>query len=200
MYEALWQGLTRWLVAGGRLAPGQKMSLRTDKVNFLSEQPVTATLLVREEAIARDIPHVELRDESGQRVSTFTPTAVGDEPDVYRVMFGVLPISTYHAHVVGESASDAELTVAFDVRPNFSEQLDTAARPDLLAALAEKSGGTLLAEPTAGELSRRFQEHLARQRPPQVREFTIWDRWWALALVVGLWSAAWTLRRQRGLI
>jgi hypothetical protein len=199
LYNSLWQGLTRWLVAGGRLAPGQQMSLRTDKVSFFSEEPVSATLLVREEQAASEVPRVELREAGGRKIVSFPPAAVGDDPGVYRVLFGALPVGTYEASV-GDRADDAECKIVFDVRPNFSEQLDTAARPDLLAALAERSGGSLLAEPTASEISRRFKEHLARQRPPQVEETTIWDRWWALALVVGLWSAAWGLRRQRGLI
>jgi hypothetical protein len=199
VYDGLWQGMMRWLVAGGGLAPGQKLALRTEKVSFFSEEPAAATLLVREGALGGELPRVELQRD-GAAIGSFAPVALGDEPGVYRVSFGLQPAGTYQASVVGGTARDVESTVAFDVRPNFTEQLDTAARPDLLAEMADKSGGAMLSEVSAADIARRFREHLAHHRPLQVREVTIWDRWWVLALVVGLWGTAWGLRRQRGLI
>jgi hypothetical protein len=200
IYESLWQGLMRWLISGGGLAPGQPLALRTEKVSFFSEEPAAATLLVREESLAGGLPRVELKRADGTAAGSFTPTSLGDEPGAYRVNFGKLPEGAYEAAVVGAPAGAAEASTAFDVRPNFTEQLDTAARSDLLARMAEESGGAVLTEVTASEIARRFQEHLAKSRPLQVREITIWDRWWVLALVVGLWGTAWAMRRRRGLV
>jgi hypothetical protein len=200
VYDALWQGLMRWLVAGGGLAPGQSLALRSDKVSFFSEEPVAATLLVREESAAGDVPLVELKRADGTIVGSFTPAAMGDEPGVYRIAFGRLAEGTYEAALVGHTAGATETSIGLDVRPNFTEQLDTAARPDLLARMAEESGGALLPEGSGKEIARQFQEHLSRSRPMQVREITAWDRWWMLLIVVGLWGVAWGLRRARGLI
>jgi len=154
---------------------------------------------VREGALSGELPRVELKRD-GAVIGNFAPVALGDEPGVYRISFGPQPAGTYQASLSGEMADNTESTVAFDVRPNFTEQLDTTARPDLLAEMAEKSGGAMLSDVTAADIARRFREHLARHRPLQVREVTIWDRWWVLVLVVGLWGTAWGLRRQRGLI
>jgi hypothetical protein len=200
VYEALWQGLVRWLVAGSSLAPGQNLALRTDKISFFSEEPVVATLLAREAALSGGVPSVELKRADGAIVGTFTPVPLGEEPGVYRVPFGRLATGAYQAAIVGVPTTASETTTAFDVRPNFTEQLDTAARPDLLARMAEESGGAVLAEVRAAEIAERFQAHLARSRPMQLREITAWDQWWVLVLVVGTWSTAWGLRRARGLV
>lgn len=200
IYESLWQGLMRWLVSGGGLAPGQVLALRTEKVSFFSEEPAVATLLVREELLAGGVPQIELNRADGTPAGAFSPASLGDEPGAYRVDFGRLPAGAYEAAVVGGPEGAAESSTAFDVRPNFTEQLDTAARPDLLARMADESGGAVLPQITAREVARRFGQHLAESRPLQVREITLWDRWWVLALVIGLWSAAWGLRRERGLV
>jgi hypothetical protein len=199
IYDGLWQGLMRWLVASGGLAPGQRLALRTEKVSFFSEEPAVATLLLRESEFTGELPRIELQRD-GAVVGSFAPVPLGDEPGVFRVSFGPCPTGTYRASVAGSQAKDMGATVAFDVRPNFTEQLDTASRSDILNQIAEKSGGAMLQEVSAAEIERRFREHLARNRPVQFRETTLWDRWWVLALVVGLWASAWGLRRQKGLI
>lgn len=199
VYETLWQGLMRWLVSGGGLAPGQDVALRTENVSFFTADSAFATLLVREATVKGELPRIELKRE-GAALGSFAPTAISEEPGVYRVSFGRLPEGIYLANIVGGDPSHSGTTIAFDVRPNFTEQLDTAARPDLLAQIAEKSGGAVLSDMSAGEIDRRFRAHLAHIRPLQVREMTIWDRWWVLTLIAGLWAVAWGLRRQRGLI
>lgn len=200
VYDSLWQGLMRWLVAGGGLAPGQTLALRSDRVSYFTEEPVAVTLLVREQALAGAPPAVELKRAGGATIGTFTPSALGDEPGVYRVTFGRLPEGRYEGQLVGQPADATEASIGFDVRPNFTEQLDTAAREDLLARMAEESDGAVLPQGSGNEVLRRFQEHLARNLPVQVRQITAWDRWWVLLTVVGLWGAAWAMRRSRGLV
>jgi hypothetical protein len=199
VYDELWRGLMRWLALGSGLAPGQNAALRTDRVSFFTGEAASATLLVREEVAAKGVGQVELRRADGGTVGQFTPAPVGEEPGVFRVDFGVLPEGQYQATLASEEKG-AELTVAFDVRPNYSEQLEVAARPDLMARIAAESGGAVLDEAGGSDLARKFREHLSSSRPARYREIPLWDRWWVLTLIVGLWGAAWGMRRAGGLV
>ncbi|HUE72540.1 MAG TPA: hypothetical protein VMP01_16770 [Pirellulaceae bacterium] len=199
IYDELWRGLMRWLALGGGLAPGQNATLRTDRVSFFTGEAASATLLVREEVAVKGIGQVELRHTEGGTRVQFTPAPVGEEPGVFRVDFGILPEGQYLATLPSEE-ENAELTVAFDVRPNYSEQLDVASRPDLMARIAAESGGAVLEEAGGTDLARKFFEHLSSSRPARFREIPLWDRWWVLTSIVGLWGVAWGMRRAGGLV
>jgi hypothetical protein len=69
-----------------------------------------------------------------------------------------------------------------------------------MARIAADSGGAVLDEAGGSDLSRKFREHLASSRPARYREIPLWDRWWVLTLIVGLWGAAWGIRRAGGLV
>jgi hypothetical protein len=197
VYRGLWHGLLRWLVSSTDLLPGQKLALRSDKLSFGSTEAATGTLVLRDETGGP--PKVQLLAETGQPLQTVTPTPLGDEPGSYRVSFGKLKEGRYLARVDGAAAEPAG-TTAFDVRSLFEEQLDLQARPDLMARIAADSGGVALTADRPGEVADAYREHLERSRPPRVRRLSAWDRWWVLVGVIGLWGAAWALRRSGGLI
>jgi len=88
----------------------------------------------------------------------------------------------------------------FDVRSNSEERLELKARPDLMARIAEESGGVVLGQQTPVELAEMLHEHLERQRMRHVRRAPLWDRWWVLAGVLAIWCGTWARRRARGLI
>ena len=198
VYDSLWQGLMRWLISGAGLAPGQNAALRSDRVTFFTEEPASATLLVRDEAVAAGIPDIELKTGDGKAAGTFKPSPSGDEPGVYRVLFGQLPAGQYTAAAGG--GQDAAASIAFDVRINAAEQLDVAARPDLMAKIAEGSGGAVLSGADSADIAQRFQQHLAKSRPVQIRQIPLWDRTWVLVAIVACWGLAWGIRRAGGLV
>src|SRR5258708_27854721 len=86
VYASLWHSLLRWLVSGGSLLPGQKMTLRADKVSFASSEPATATLAVRDEA-AGQTPAVELIEDGKQEARRFPASPLGEAPGTWRVNF-----------------------------------------------------------------------------------------------------------------
>ena len=45
-----------------------------------------------------------------------------------------------------------------------------------------------------------FIQHLEKGRPERIRRTTAWDRWWVLAATFTLWTTAWSLRRNSGLV
>jgi hypothetical protein len=200
MYATLWHSLMRWLTSGAGLLPGQTMSLRADKVRFGANESASVTLLVREEAAAARVPPIELIADAEGQVRSFAPAPLGDEAGVYRVSFGMLPEGRYHARIAGAREDDTSQTVVFDVRSYGEEHMNLQARPDLMARIAEDSGGAELDDDVATRIAAHFREHTARTRPAQVERVSAWDRWWLLAGVLALWSVSWAARRAGGLV
>jgi hypothetical protein len=200
VYRSLWSSLLRWLVSSADLLPGQKLCLRSDKTSFAAAEPATATLLLREDAARQRAPAVELHAEGGGRLRSVAPVPLGDEPGVFRVVFGTLPEGRYLARVAGTAEGDTAGSTAFDVRNFTDEQLDLKARPDLMARIAHDSGGAVLEAGTPREMVARFREHLEGSRPPRVRRLSAWDRWWVLVGVIAVWGTAWAVRRSGGLV
>jgi hypothetical protein len=203
VYEWLWQSLLRWLVSSAGLVPGHNLALRTDKVSYAVGETVSAVLLSRDESGAKKAFDIELTDENSGSKRNVAAIALRDEPGVYRVPFGALPIGSYRAAVAGgarETPNDATTTVAFDVRPRSAEQLDVRARPDLMQRISEETGGVVLPPDKWGSLAREFRAHQAKSRPERVERQLAWDRWWVLAGVFVVWSITWGLRRFSGLV
>jgi len=198
LYGTLWHSMLRWMVSGGGLLPGQKQALRGEKVRFSTLEPAVATLQVRESSAASQ-PAVELITEAQGEPRKFPPVAMKDEPGTYRVTFGKLPAGRYRARLA-EAPADPSGETLFDVAAPLDEQLDLKARPDLLARIAEHSGGAVLVDASPEEIAKRFREHTAANRPPRIRRLTAWDRWWIMLAVFATWGAAWALRRSGGLI
>ena len=202
VYATLWRSLLRWLVSRAGLLPGQDVSLQPDRVSFDAGDVSTATMLVRRDKI-NQIPKVRVRstDENGFD-QEFAPRPVGQDPGVYRLDFGKLAPGQYTAEPVStlSGASTDKIKTAFDVRQRWVEKLELDARPDVMSRIAEVSGGEVLEQANPAEFAEQFDEHLARSRPPQFRRIAMWDRWWIMIGLLGLWAATWIVRRRSGLI
>jgi len=202
IYGSLWHSVIRWLASGAGLPPGQDMALRADKIAFRTGEPVTATLLMRQEAAARQVPKVDLKGDGPNASKSFTPVPSADDPATFRVLFGALPEGRYHARIAGGGAkiSRPSAEIAFDVRGFAEEELDRAARPDLMERIAHESGGAVLETGSPGELVTRIQPARAKSRTEQVLRYPAWDHWWLLLGTIAVWGAAWILRRTAGLV
>jgi hypothetical protein len=200
VYVALWQSLTRWLVSNTGLLPTEKWALRADKIRFFAGETATASLLVRETALAAGPPAVELLGEANSEPHTVLPVPVGDEPGAYRVVFGKLPAGRYETRIVGAAAADTSARSLFEVRSNVDEVVHVAANRQLMQRLAEVSGGAVLETASPDEIAARMDRLLGRLRPEQVRDTPAWDRWWVLVGMFAVWAVSWGLRRNSGLV
>jgi hypothetical protein len=199
-YGTLWQSLLRWLVSGAGLLPGQDMSLRSDQVTFASGEAASATLLIRREAIQETIPSIELTGGEIPMPRQIVPATSGDVPGVYRVDFGELPEGRYQARIAGQSAEKSGATTVFDVRTFSEEQLDKKARPDLMARIVAITGASDLTNSSAEEIVKAFKAHHEQSRHERIKRTMAWDRWWVLAGTFFLWTCAWIVRRNGGLV
>jgi hypothetical protein len=197
-YSMLWRSLVRWLVANVGLLPNQQLALRTDKVIFSTSEVTTATLLLRKQPAEGRVPQIELSGGALTQPRSVAALPSGTDPGQFRVVFGKLPEGRYTARVAG--ARDAAASVAFDVRGNLAERLDVRAEPALMKLIAETSGGAVLDDPDPRTLAEHFDRHLVQTRPERIVRAMAWDRWWMLAVALGIWGSAWALRRWSGLV
>jgi len=208
IYSSLWQSMMRWLTSGANLKPGQICSLRADRIRFSSDEPATATLLVRDDKDQTKVPAVELRLTDAEVANThsgtatsYVPAPMGSQTGVFRVNFGLLLPGRYLAQVSGAKPDDPASRIIFDVRQVDQEETDLQARPDLMQRIASDSGGAVLsASNPVSDLESHFKSELARTHPPQFEFSSAWDRWWLLVAALGLWGASWGGRRWGGLI
>ena len=200
VYAALWGSLTRWLATNTGLLPSQTWLLRTDKTEFTTGESAAATLLVRESALGKAAPTVELSSDKLPHPQTVSAVASGDEPGAFRVGFGRLEPGRYAARVVGAPAGDPAAVATFDIRPDVRELLQLDANPSLMKRLSDASGGAALETASPEEVGRHLEKYLAASHPEQIRSTTAWDRWWVLAAMFGTWACTWVLRRSSGLV
>lgn len=200
IYGALWRSLLRWLVSRTGLLPGQDVAIQSDRVGFTTGDVATATMLVRQN-LGLAPPKVRLTHPDGE-TSDHVPAASGRDPGVFRLDFGKLTPGQYALETVSNHSpqSPEVQTAAFSVRSGWVESLELDARSDLMQKISTLSGGVELDSSTPAELGKRFKDHLERARPPQFRRVPMWDRWWVMLSVIGLWAATWTIRRQSGLV
>ncbi len=200
-YGILWQSLMRWLISGGGLLPGEEIALQMDRVTFTEGESVSGVVLRRPESDLQDLPAVEVSTAAGELLQSVRPVPVGDEPGIYQVFVGALPVGEYDLKMLVPTGEKPETkSVRFDVKPDLREQLEVSARTDLMQRIAEVSGGAVLAPENPGQLKEKFIAHIEKSRPVQYQRVPAWDRWWVLAGILGLWTTTWTLRRRTGLI
>ncbi len=199
LYSSLWQSLVRWLVSSVGLAPGQDLLLRTDRVSYRVGESVSIQVLARED-VWPTLPPLQLYCDGKLLADRFLATPVGDDAGVFQVNLGRLPEGRYRVRLAESDDANSHHSAAFDVLPFLNEQLDIAARSDLLARIAEETDGAVLKGISASDFTRDYQQHLLRSRPSQTRRISAWDRWWVLVGILGVWGAAWALRRTGGLV
>jgi hypothetical protein len=201
LYPDLWHSLLRWLVSNAGLLPGQNYSLRSDKVVFAAGESAWATLLVRSEAASNGGGAVELFKEGQTTGQPLNLLPSADDPGAFRIALGAkLPPGRYQARVIGAAENDPTGRAVFQVRDVGQEQLDIAARPELMKRIAEESGGATIDGDSASQIAALLRQQIAQGRPRRVERTTAWDRWWVLAGILCVWTGAWALRRRGGLV
>ena len=198
-YSSVWNGLLQWLVSRVALSPGQDRALQSEQLRFSTDESAIATLLVRDTVSQSEMPKVELLRDGKDSISIINCEPAGDQLGVYQARFGELPPGSYQAKLVDADPNDRSVT-GFEVRQPVTERLELSPRNDLLAAIAKQSGGELLQANDAEAIAETIQQQIIDGLPIETRRTPAWDRWWVLLGVLGLWTAAWTVRRQSGLV
>jgi len=196
-YRRFWSAAIRWLVRDPDLTP---LKVEPDQPAVEPGAPVGLTLTVRGPdygpAPGRKTT-VELVAEDG-RVAARAEAVSGADGTV-RVELVPPGPGAYKVVATGETAGGpAEVaTTAVAVRGAGPEDADGTPRPELLAAMAEATGGRTSVLPGGGLPELRLTD-------PEVveigrrKDVPIWDRWWYLAGLAAVLAAEWILRRRWG--
>jgi hypothetical protein len=108
---------------------------------------------------------------------------------------GAYKLSARAEPVAGGAPETAATAVT--VRGAGPEDADATPRPELLAALAELTGGDATSLP-GGSLPSLRQLEPEVVEIGQRKELPIWNRWWFLAGLAATLGAEWILRRRWG--
>ena len=204
IYATLWQSLVQWIISQQDLMPGQSVAIRPDRATFLTGDKVTASLLVRDkdrflDANGKSNCAVLLVRDETSLPKRFVPIPT-DQPEMFRVDFGVLDVGYFTASVVQGDKEETLADTAIEVRDPWFEKLEADSRPDLMKRIAMISGGEALRLDQVGTIVDRFEQRLYQNRPPQIIRTTIWDRPIVMFAILGAWITSWIVRRRNGAI
>ncbi len=196
-YRRFWSAALRWLVRDPDLTP---LKVEPDQPTVEPGAPVALSLTLRgpDYAPAPGRPvSVELISEEGKVVGRASATSGAD--GTARVELTPPASGAYKVVARTETPGGAAevATTAVAVRGAGPEDSDAVPRPDLLAAIAEATGGAASVLPGGGLPA------LALTDPEVVevgrrKDQPIWDRWWFLAALAATLGAEWVLRRRWG--
>ncbi len=197
-YRRFWSSALRWLVRDPELTP---LKAEPDAPAIDPGAPVGLSLSLRGAdygpAPGRKVA-VELVAEDGKTVAR--GEAVTGADGAARVELPPAPPGAYKVVARAEAVpggAPETATTAVTVRGAGPEDGDAAPRPELLAAIAELTGGDATSLPGGG-LPRLRQLEPEVVEIGQRRELPIWNRWWFLAALASTLGAEWILRRRWG--
>ena len=184
--------------------PGQDIAVRPDRASFLSGDPTTATVILKEpekwQESGGELKLSALLSTADQKLPkrlSLTPTQ--SEPGMYRIDMATPKVGYYTLEIVAGDADEVQAATAFEVRDPWFESLEVDARPDLMRRVSVLSGGKVIEEQDVGGLVRQFADKLQQEQQHEERRTTMWDRPLVLLLILGAWITTWIVRRQSGL-
>ncbi|MEM6551099.1 MAG: hypothetical protein AAF750_03000 [Planctomycetota bacterium] len=201
VFDRFWSNMVRWLAMGSDFQPGQDMALRLSSLTAPIGEPVNidAVFRYRVETPPADLVITDPRGE--ERVETLraasnsavrlTSVFTPELPGTYRV-----ELRPKDGVEEGGGGGVESRFQAFDLNV---ERLSSAARPEIMTVLAERSGGAVLDpyEPAV------LLETLERQRASAVVPPTpkpLWDTPWVMTLLLVWAGAEWIMRKKGGLL
>jgi hypothetical protein len=199
--------LLRWATGGALPAGTALVKLGTDQERYaLADnvrvrarllEPDLSPLLTTEAAAA------VYRD--GELVLRRRLDYIGDLPGMYSAELGELPSGTYTVDLEGPDVTAAlagegvtGVSTSFSVDPAASsEQVELSADPGLPRVMAAMTGGTAVPVWEASSLteSLRPADFTVREHA----DYDLWNSWPLLAVMIGLATAEWVLRKRVGL-
>lgn len=209
-HHRFWGQLVRW-GAGPILRSGtSKVRLSSDQLTYTGDDRVRITARLRDETLA------PVQDETLQAEITFDDKVVSTVPLAYiegsnglhEALAGPFPKSgQYEIRLKGQKIAalfdepDQTVTTGFRVIGARSpvELSETTLNLPLLENMAKLSGGMVVKPQTdpETELAALFVDENSKRK--ELRETSLWDRWYLLVLLLVVLTAEWIFRRGGGL-
>jgi len=208
-HHRFWGNLVRWGAGPTLRAGGERVRLGTDQLTYTPDDKVRLTARLRDSQL-NPVFDEQLVAEvlcEGVSVATVGLRPVEGSNGLHEGEAGPLTApGRYQVRVHGGRADALIREDGMDgVSAGFRvvgsrgpvELAQTTLNLPLLQTVAELSGGKVVGSYRAGELASLFLDE--REEREEVRETGLWDHWGVLALLVGLLTAEWIVRRGGGL-
>lgn len=203
VYQLFWSRSIQWLATGGEFLPGQQVSLSLSRVTAKPDDVVEVRVSTRYVAAEAFAPMLRVVGPGGtvEEITptrdtatggTYTATLRPQEQGIYRIEL----TAPDHPELI---APEAPLVSRLAVEDPSLELADTSARPEVLEALAEATGGECLATDQRHVLLQHLQQ-VQQARLSDVRPTYDFARGGVFAIIVGCLVGEWLLRRRGGLL
>lgn len=159
VYQTFWQRLLQWLVMGGEFLPGEEIAMRLSENTVRSGGQIEVTVAIRPREPNKPEPELELRwigpadgrqqqDETGDRWEPVMLQRAGTETWRWSAVIRPEDAGIHRLVLLDRSLPEddpfRQTEAKFGVRRVDLERLMSQARPDILARLAEGTGGAVL--------------------------------------------------------
>lgn len=205
-HHRFWAQLSRWAAAN-------KMSAGTDFVRFGAEKTElergqeaqirarwTASFLQKNPKLKARAAFFRRGDAGDQPFTTIDLIPAPGLPLQYEGKVLSLPSGEFQVRLEADQASlgdkRIETTVFVHDKPSV-EMGDLSTNHDLLAKIADASGGRLFLPDEVRDIPKMFKK--VEESTSQYQEVTLWDRWPWLVILFTLMMCEWVTRKLNGL-
>jgi uncharacterized membrane protein len=196
-----WGQVVRWMAYRRNMAKGERMSL-----SFAPEQPQLGQTLALDARVAQASGEPLSRGDVAARITApsgavetvrFVPPAGDGEWGVFASTFTPREPGKHEVQLACKQTGDT-LDASFFVQGQAAEGIGRAARPEVLAEIAQVTRGRLV---PPGEIA-SIIESLAKlpEPPPRVRRLQLWSHPAVALAIVSLLGLFWVLRKRQGLV
>ena len=196
-YTRLWTQIVQWSATGADFLPGQAFALQADQQSVDPGVPVRLRARGRVERPAGP-PVIDVRRD-GKVVRTLQSGAVPGTTRLWETLAVLNDPGSYELalHVAAEEGGAPSVTLV--VRPPAGEDDNPSADPELMARLANQSGGKSVTPAELAATVHALEPHPIVSAHGETIWQPRWDRAWLLLLMVALLGCEWFVRRRSGL-
>jgi hypothetical protein len=196
-----WGQVVRWMAYRRNMAKGERVSL-----SFAPEQPQLGQSLSLDARVSQASGEPLSRGDVAARITApsgavetvrFAPPAGEGEWGVFASSFSPREPGKHEVQLVCKETGDT-LDASFFVQGQAAEGIGRAARPEVLAEIAQVTKGRLVPPGAIASII----ESLAKlpEPPPSVRRLQLWCHPAVALAIVGLLGLFWMLRKRQGLV
>mgnify|MGYP002623125126 CR=1 FL=1 len=197
VFQVFWSRTVRWLATGGEFLPGQSVSLRLSRLTTEPGDAVEVMVATRYvDADFKPVLRLIAPDGSAQTIALVRSSEQSAE---YRASLRPQQSGVHRVELDAPGMTPAKHELRLAVYDQSIEKLDPSARPQILHALSEATGGRCL------DLSQREElfsmlENVAQARLSDRREDWAFDEPLVLGAILLLLGIEWFTRRRNGLL
>ena len=196
-----WGQVVRWMAYRRNMAKGERMSL-----SFSPEQPELGQSILLDARVATASGEPLVRGDVAARITSpggrvetvrFTPPAGDGEWGVFAGSFTPADPGRHELVLSCRETADS-LEASFFVQGSVTEGIGAAARPEVLAEIAQVTRGRVLSQDDVAGLVASLAD--LPEPPPEVRRLQLWCHPVVAGLLVGLLGLFWVGRKRQGLV